>query len=94
MVGDRYILILGGDDGENADRVWELKDRHPGFRHDILAYDTLTDRWATAGEIPHALVTTTTVPMPYGFVIPGGEDRPGHRSAEVMRAKPAREDGG
>ena len=94
VVADRYVLILGGDDGENADRVWELKDSHPGFRHDILAYDTLTDQWATAGEIPHALVTTTTVPMPYGFVIPGGEDRPGHRSAEVMRAKPARKDGG
>jgi N-acetylneuraminate epimerase len=94
VIGDRHVLILGGDDGENADRVWELKDKHPGFHHDILAYDTLMDRWETAGNIPHALVTTTTVPMPYGFVVPGGEDRPGHRSAEVMRAKPAREDGG
>ena len=93
-VVDGHVLLLGGDDGENAGRVQELKDNHPGFRHDILAYDAARNRWTTAGDIPSALVTTTVVPMPYGFVIPGGEDRPGHRSAEVMRAKPARKDEG
>jgi hypothetical protein len=60
----------------------------------LPAYDTLTDGWKRASDIPHALVTTTTVPMPYGFVVPGGADRPGHRSAEVLRATPARKDGG
>ncbi len=31
-----------------------------------------------------------------GFIIPGGEDRPGHRSPTILRAKPVepREDGG
>ncbi|HJN17442.1 MAG TPA: hypothetical protein QGH10_18195, partial [Armatimonadota bacterium] len=96
VIDGRYILLLGGDDGANAGRTWELKDKHPGFPRDILAYDTVADAWLTMGELPKSLVTTPTIPMPYGFIIPGGEDRPGHRSPAILRAKPIaqREDGG
>jgi N-acetylneuraminic acid mutarotase len=82
--GSSRILIFGGDDGANAHRVLELKDNHPGFSRDILAYDTTTDKWSKAGELPVSLVTTSVVKRQGAVVIPGGEDRPGHRSARTL----------
>ncbi len=89
--GASTILVFGGDDGTNAARVQELKDRHPGFRRDVLAYDTTADQWgvasglfASSGALPVGLVTTPAVRWNDAIVIPGGEDRPGHRSASVL----------
>ncbi len=86
--GQAHIMIFGGDDGANAARTAELKDRHPGFRHDILAYHTITDTWTVAGSAPFSLVTTTAVRWREQVVIPGGEDRPGHRSPKVWKGAP------
>ena len=83
------ILVLGGDDGSLVDRVAELKDTHPGFRHDILAYDISADAWSATGHLPAALVTTAVAPWQGGYVIAGGEDRPGHRQPIALLAKPA-----
>jgi N-acetylneuraminic acid mutarotase len=82
--GPARILVFGGDDGANADRVFELKDNHPGFSRDILSYDTAADKWSKAGEIPVSLVTTSAVKRSGAIIITGGEDRPGHRSARVL----------
>jgi iduronate 2-sulfatase len=82
--GSSSILVFGGDDGANAHRVFELKDNHPGFSRDILAYNTTTDKWSKAGELPVSLVTTSAVKRLGAVIIPGGEDRPGHRSAHVL----------
>jgi N-acetylneuraminic acid mutarotase len=78
------ILIFGGDDGLNAGRIWELKDKHPGFHREVLAYDTKSHNWATAGTLPLSLVTTTPVVWNGQIIIPGGEARPGHRSGRVL----------
>ncbi len=86
-MGPSHLLILGGDDGANAARVWELKDRHPGFSRDVWAYHTITDTWTRAGTLPAGLVTTHAVWWKGRVVIPGGEDRPGHRSAKVLEGK-------
>jgi arylsulfatase A-like enzyme/N-acetylneuraminic acid mutarotase len=82
--GSSRILVFGGDDGANADRVFELKDNHPGFGRDILAYDTAADKWSKASELPVSLVTTSAVKWGGAVIIPGGEDRPGHRSARTL----------
>lgn len=82
--GSSRILVFGGDDGANAHRVFELKDDHPGFSRDILAYDTSADQWSKTGELPVSLVTTSGVKWRGAVVIPGGEDRPGHRSARAL----------
>lgn len=87
--GPSHILVFGGDDGKNADRVWELKENHPGFSRDILAYHTVTNTWTKMGTMPTGLVTTTAVHWEDGVIIPGGEDRPGHRSAEVLEGRPS-----
>ncbi len=88
-VGQSHILVFGGDDGKNADRVWELKEKHPGFSRDILAYHTITNTWTEMGTVPTGLVTTTAVRWEDRVIIPGGEDRPGHRSAEVLEGQPS-----
>ncbi|MPZ19414.1 MAG: galactose oxidase [Luteitalea sp.] len=49
--GQSHILVFGGDDGTHASRVEELKDRHPGFSRDVLAYHTITDTWTTFGTM-------------------------------------------
>jgi N-acetylneuraminic acid mutarotase len=79
------ILVFGGDDGANAQRVFELREKHPGFSRDILAYQVDADRWTKAAEMPVSLVTTSAVNMKGSIVIPGGEDRPGNRSAMVIK---------
>jgi N-acetylneuraminate epimerase len=85
--GDR-ILVFSGDTGENFFRTAELGDKHPGFRCEVLAFDLKQQAWSTSGTIPYSLVTTNAVVwLKNGkrtVVLPGGEDRPGHRLANVL----------
>ena len=85
-VGQSHLFVFGGDDGSLAPRVRELGENHPGFSREVLAYHTITNTWVKAGEIPRGLVTTAAVPWEGRFVIPGGEDRPGHRLSKVLTA--------
>jgi SSS family transporter len=91
-VGQSHVVVFGGDDGVLADRAAELGDRHPGFSRDILAYHTITNTWTSLGTLPAGLVTTMAVSHDGAVTIAGGEDRPGHRSTEVLagRLGPAR----
>lgn len=82
-----YILVFGGDDGTLAGQIQALGNNHPGFRNDILAYHTITDTWQVIDQTPLPTVTTTAVLFNGSIIIPGGEDRPGHRSPEVYAAK-------
>jgi N-acetylneuraminic acid mutarotase len=96
------LLLFGGDDGLNALKVTELKDTHPGFRNEILSYNTITNSWSVAGKIPidkkadsaanphnsiYAPVTTPLVIWNNNIVIAGGEARPAVRSNRVLIAK-------
>lgn len=89
-VVDGKILVIGGDDGANAN--FEPKSKHPGFPRDVLAFDLKTQSWSKAGEVPFSLVTTNAVLWNGQIVIPGGEARPGVRSPQVwgasLRLKP------
>lgn len=81
---DGKILIIGGDDGANAN--FEPKSKHPGFLREVLAFDLKTQSWSKAGEVPFSLVTTNAVLWNDQIVIPGGEARPGVRSPQVWSA--------
>jgi len=83
-VVDSKILILGGDDGTNAN--FEPKSQHPGFPRSILAFDVKTQTWSKSDEVPFSLVTTNAVLWNDQIVIPGGEARPGVRSPQVWGA--------
>ena len=75
------FFVLGGSDGTLSE---DLRDRHPGFRLDILRFDPVSRAWSEAGRIPTSLVTTGMTLWRGRYVIAGGEDRPGHRSAAVV----------
>ncbi len=81
--GPAHILVSSGDDGANAARVQELKNNHPGFSREVLGYHAITNTWTKLGNLPESLVTSSAVKWNDRIIIPGGEDRPGHRSAKV-----------
>lgn len=82
--GGSHLFVFGGDDGANFPVIQQLRDAHPGFARDVLGFHTITNTWARAGELPAGLVTTAAVEWQGQIVIPGGEDRPGHRSSQVL----------
>jgi SSS family transporter len=106
--GQSHLLLFGGDDGSGASEVAVLKDAHPGFRKEILAYNTLTDSWSVMGKIPvdikadaavhphgstYAPVTTPLVVWDGNVVIAGGEARPAVRTNKVLIASPLQPSG-
>lgn len=80
----RRLLVIGGDDGRLAD--FEPKDQHPGFPRSVLSYHAARDAWTHTADVPFSLVTTPAVIWNGCVVIPGGEARPGVRSAEAWSA--------
>jgi sialidase-1 len=85
--GPSHILVFGGDTGADAARVAELREKHPGFNREVLAYHTITNTWRPIGALNAGLVTTSAVALGDRIVIAGGEDRPGHRSAAVWSGR-------
>ncbi|MBI2425057.1 MAG: sodium/solute symporter [Candidatus Hydrogenedentes bacterium] len=88
-IGQAHIAIVSGDDGKLFDQSPVLGDTHPGFPHDVLGYHTITDTWSHWGTAPLAYVVSQGVNWNGHVVIPGGEDRPGHRGEKVLAAAPA-----
>ncbi len=86
--GQSHIFVLGGADGSLFFKGDELKDEHPRFPKEALAYHTITDTWTSAGAIPHNHVTTIAVEWDGGIIIPSGEVRPRVRSPQVWRVTP------
>ena len=67
----------------------QLLTHHPGFSRDVLEYDTKKDNWKKVGELPgYGPVTTTAVKWDDAVFIPGGEIKPGVRTAEVLMGEP------
>jgi N-acetylneuraminic acid mutarotase len=105
FVFDNQIILVGGDSGENAANTLVLKDKHPGFNTKIIGYDIHTDQWKTIenfltdikvnaethpNESTYLPVTTPLVAWHGGYVMPGGEVRPGTRTPRVLMIKPNR----
>jgi len=80
-LGSSQLLVISGDDGANID--FQPLERHPGFPHDILAYDLKTDTWSSIGETPLSRATVPTVRWNNRIVIPNGEMRPRVRTPQV-----------
>lgn len=82
-VGNSRLLVFGGDDGG---QLCTPPMEHRGFPRDVLCYDTISDTWTRAGEVPFSLVTTCATEWRGRIVVSGGESRPGVRSPAVWWA--------
>lgn len=71
----------------------KLQTNHPGFRRDVLLYNTITDTWTVADTLPFAVpVTTNAVKWDKDIFITSGEISPGVRTPLIIRGKiPTRE---
>lgn len=85
-VGQSQVLVFSGATG----RYLTLPvDERPEFPGTVLAYHTITDTWAEAGQMPTGVVTTSittwgeTGPQ-QRIVIPSGEVKPGVRTNQVQ----------
>ncbi|WP_442505417.1 sodium:solute symporter family transporter [Novipirellula sp. SH528] len=86
--GQSHIFVLGGADGSLYFKGNELKDDHPGFIKQSLAYHTITNTWVEAGATLANHVTTIAVKWGDSIIIPSGEVRPRVRSPAVYRVTP------
>lgn len=88
--GQSHIFVLGGATEKLFFQGDELKDEHPGFIKQSLAYHTITDTWIEAGPVPANHVTTIAVKWGDDIIIPSGEVRPRVRSPQIFRVAPIR----
>lgn len=82
--------LFGGNDGSLAGRENELKENHPGFRHDVYRYNNHSAEWVKLGDLPVGVMSAAFSSYRGGVVIAGGEDRPGSRTAAVWLWSPAK----
>lgn len=81
-IGDSKILLISGSSGLH---VYKPVDIRPLFSTDVMAYDTVENKFSYAGEIPLGIVTTTATIFDGDIVVPSGEIRPGIRTPLVQR---------
>lgn len=84
-VAPHTIAVLGGADGELFLHSDELKDRHPGFKRDVLLYNDQQEAWTLFGTMPQNHVTTIPVRWGNEIIIASGEIRPRVRSPFIWR---------
>lgn len=77
------FFVLGGSDGVLVPRENELRDAHAGFSRSVYGYSAGRGSWRVAAQLPFSLVTIIPAVRKNLLVLPGGEDRPAHRSAQV-----------
>jgi hypothetical protein len=82
------LYVLGGDDGVHVG--FQPPDRHPGFPRTAFAYDPAADRWVEVAGCPTAKVCVPVVEWGGGYILPGGEPRPGVRDRSIDRFTPVR----
>lgn len=87
-VGQSHIFVLSGADGSLYQQADRLRERHPGFPKQILAYHTITDTWFEAGEMPVNQLTTPAFRWKDDIFIASGEIKPRVRSPQIWKISP------
>ncbi len=85
VISTEQLLIVSGDDGSKTDLP--PSPAHPGFSHDVLAYDVEMNRWSVVGQVPFSRATAPVVEWNGHVVVPMGEVRPRERTTEVWWAQ-------
>jgi len=78
------LVIAGGSDGHDIDRLAEMGDRYrmPG---DVMLFDASAGRWSAAGAMPLGVAGAAVVPLPDGaHLVAGGEFCPTLRTPQAF----------
>ncbi len=91
-LGQTHVAVIGGDDGSRAGQGSAPDKQQAGFHREVLAYETITDTWVAMGRISacdgaQPPLASVAVPWDADFIFPGGEERPGVQSAQVLLAR-------
>jgi N-acetylneuraminic acid mutarotase len=78
------VLLLGGSDGHDFERMKELGERYR-IPSDVLLYDARKDQWSKAGTMPLGVVGAAVVATGDRWMVAGGEYSPGLRTAQVFQ---------
>ena len=89
-VGQSHIFILSGADGSLYQQADSLKEHHPGFPKEILAYHTITNTWFKAGDMPANQVNAQAFRWNGDIIIANGEIKPRIRSPKIWKVIPVR----
>ncbi|GAA5221526.1 sodium:solute symporter family transporter [Membranihabitans marinus] len=83
IMGQNHIIFAGGLDEATAAHTDPAS--HPGFKEEILAYNTLSKTYVKVGDMPSggSRVTLPSTQWAGDWVIPNGESGPGVRSSKV-----------
>lgn len=87
------LFLFSGSDGHDTDKIHQIKENYR-FTNDILSFNTITKEWSSVGTMPQGIVNTPAVQWNGQIVIPGGEIRPGARTAQVFTASAKAEEKG
>lgn len=97
LLSGTHFAIFGGDDGSLLGQ--DLRDAHPGFPPEVLAYHRGTDAWRSLGRLPKDVgpqpgarpedgvwppVTTGLTRWRGRWILASGEVRPGVRTNRVL----------
>ncbi len=80
-VGQSHIIVFSGSTGEH---VTKPTQEIPEFPNHVRAYNTITDTWSIAAEMPRSVVTAEVTRWNDQIVITTGEIRPGIRTPRVQ----------
>ncbi len=89
-VGQSHIYILAGADGSLYWQADSLRELHPGFPRQILAYHTITDNWFEAGTMPANQVGTHAFNWGEQMILVSGEIKPRTRTPDIWSIKTLR----
>ncbi|MES2694568.1 MAG: hypothetical protein V4773_13915 [Verrucomicrobiota bacterium] len=85
-LGGGRLLVLGGSDGHDFERMKELGERYR-IPSDLMVYDVAAARWSPAGTMPLGVVGATVVDLGGSWLVAGGEYTPGVRTPRVDELK-------
>lgn len=84
------LVVAGGSDGHDIERVVELGEKYR-LPDDAMLFDVTTGRWSAAGEMPLGVAGAAVLPLPDGLhLLAGGEYSPALRTARVYQVEAVR----
>ena len=85
-INSSRVLVLGGSDGHDFDRMKELGEQYR-IPSDVLVYDTDSNRWKPGGAMPMGVVGASVIDIGDGWLVAGGEYSPGLRTPKVYQLR-------